>query len=108
MWKKIILLIIILFFAFIFFIGYIMSADRTDYKEREKYCSKYIPLLENYFNNKKVYPLSLSVVQIDNIHPIYNPKDCRYSKEKTGYHFVLFYGMGISGYDSIKKEWWYD
>ena len=106
MWKKIILFFITLLFAFIMFMGYLLS-DK-DYKEKENFCKQYIPLLELYYKVNNHYPERLSDLDEVILSTQSLNKACGYNRENLGYHFILFRGMGVAGYDSIKKEWWYD
>jgi hypothetical protein len=95
-----------LFIAFFLILWYMFSSLKDeDYKQ---FCSNHIPLLTTYYQINNEYPKNFSNLNRLELNPKYLNEDCGYRREKLGYYFIISYGMGVAGYDSIKKEWWYD
>jgi len=82
-----------------------LKEEDKDYKQ---FCSNHIPLLTTYYQINNEYPKNLSILNRVELNSNYLDKDCGYRREKLGYHFIISYGMGVAGYDSITKKWWYD
>ena len=108
MWKKAALILLTLLFVFIFASAYLLSTLHLDSKDTEDFCTGYIPLLEVYYKQNNQYPEKLSDINRIILNPKFSNNSCGYSRKGIGYYFIILQGLGIAGYDSIKREWWYD
>jgi hypothetical protein len=95
------MLFFIAIIIFLYFLGM--------FKNNKTYCSKYIPLIENYQKQYNKYPNNLNSFKKSLVDFRYSSKDCGYHNNKTSYSFYAHDGfMGVVGYSSIDKKWWYD
>lgn len=88
------------------FISYLVSNGFRDYKE---FCAHYIPMIEQYRHEHKVYPAGLNAFKKPEYYPRYDVKDCGYIQQKDEY--TLFAPAGLIGayiYTSEDNKWRYD
>ena len=106
--KKVLkILILLLFLIVITIIIFIYSISM--FKDNETYCSKYIPYIEEYYKTHGEYPKNLYSFKKSFIDVRYKEEDCGYEYNETAYSFFSSDGfMGVIGYSSIDKKWWYD
>jgi len=79
------------------------------FKNNKNFCSKYIPHIEHHYKVHGEYPTDLTSYNISFIDFRYKPQDCHYKHNETSYTFYGSDGyMGVLGYSSIDKKWWYD
>ena len=95
--------IVIIYFLLI---GFVVS---NGYRRYTKFCSEYIPLLEQYHSDNMSYPENLSHLIKPKYSPRYKIEECSYAKTEKGFSFFVPEGlMGAAIYDSRTKKWVYD
>ena len=103
-----IVVLVLLFVIYLFLVFYMFTKmDEVD-KNYEIFCSQHIPLLDNYYVNNGAYPVTLNMLDRQNLNKKYIDKDCGYTTGEKGYSFHISHGLGVAGYSSIDKKWWYD
>ena len=102
--KKIIRILFLISLAiaiFLYFIGML--------KDNQTLCTNYIVQIDNYHKIHGEYPPNLKLFKKSLIDFRYNAHDCGYKHNDKSYSFFAYDGfMGVVGYDSISKKWWYD
>lgn len=85
---------------------YNISNGFRDYKN---FCSKYIVPLEHYHQEYRTYPSSLKNFEKAFYDFRYDYKECGYKEEEDYFSFYFSDGfLGVWGYNSNSKKWWYD
>jgi len=109
--QRIAIIIAILFLIYIvylllmlFVLMYMIKPD----KNYEQFCTNHISLIDNYYIKNGVYPPSLNILDRKGLNIKYLERDCGYTKGEKGYGFHISHGLGVAGYSSIDKKWWYD
>jgi len=93
----------------IFYLAFILYLVTNGYRDYEKFCSEYIPLLEAYKLNKGHYPTQLMVFEKPSFYPRYSESSCRYIGSETHYSFRVDEGIiGWSFYNSDRQRWRHD
>jgi len=103
--KIIIILITLLLISFLMFFYHITDG----YRDHKEFCSKYIPLLEQYHHKYKVYPSTLTTFPKSFWDFRYSFNECNYRITDDYYTFTSINGlMGVIGYSSKDAKWWHD
>ena len=98
--------VLVLGILYVVAVSYSITNGFRDYK---KYCSKFIPKLEQYHKSNGVYPDSLEMFKTDALDFRYSKKECGYDNNTEYFSFYFSDGfIGVIGYDSKKKMWWFD
>jgi len=108
---RVVIGIVILFFLFIgyiLFMWYGLSLVIEFDKNYKIFCSQHIPLIEEYYLDNGVYPSTLNKLERMGFDTKYIDRDCGYKMGLHEYSFYISQGLGFSGYNSLKKEWWND
>jgi len=99
----------VIFISAIVYVAFIFYLLTNGYRDYEKFCSEYIPLLETYKLNKGHYPNKLMVFEKPSFYPRYSESSCRYIGSVTHYSFKVDEGLiGWSFYDSNHHRWVHD
>ncbi len=103
---KLMVLILLGVTLLVLFVSYLISNGFHDYK---KYCSEYIPRLEDFKNQKGFYPDNLILIEKPELYFRYKKNDCRYLIDSRGYSFKVEDGiLGWSFYYSDIDRWKHD
>ena len=100
-------IIVLTFFMVILFLSLFYLFSYTP-KQHQVYCAQYIPLLKSYHIQHHTYPSDLDIFEKNIIDQRYQPDVCGYSTNNITYAFMIHDRMGVIGYDSTDKQWWYD
>ena len=98
----------LLFVGYILFMWYGLALVIESDKNYKTFCSQHISLIEKYYVDNGVYPATLNKLVRIGLNTKYLDKDCGYHMGLKGYSFYISQGLGASGYDFLKKEWWND
>jgi len=78
------------------------------YRDYTNFCAKYIPKLENYYQEHNRYPQTIEIFDKSLIDFRYAINNCGYQTSEGQYTFYFQEGFGVKGYSSINKKWWID
>ena len=85
------------------FMGKLLFFDSND---TQKFCKRYIPVLETYYKQNKSYPHALREVTLHEDREKNIDKRCSYYKDEVHFEFTFSDGwFGVVGYDSRDKQW---
>lgn len=78
-----------------------------DSNDSQKFCKRYIPILENYHKKHQEYPFALKDVTLDEDRNDNIDRRCGYDSNQTSFSFSFSDGwFGIKGYESNANKWW--
>ena len=109
-WKKWLLIatgsFLVLALLYVIFISYLVTNGFRDYMT---FCSRYMPLLEEYRAKNSKYPKNLSEFRKPDFYPRYDAAICGYSRLDNGYMFYMPEGLiGTAIYNSNEGKWFHD
>jgi len=93
----------------IFALFFVMKLFFWDSNDSQKFCKRYIPILQNYYKEHQTYPFALKDVTLyEDSHENIDQR-CGYDMNKTSFSFSFSDGwFGIKGYESTSDIWWQD
>jgi len=98
----------VLFLGLMYFL-FIYYLVTNGFRNYQKFCSSYIPLIENYYLSHSAYPASISDFERPLFSWRYDANDCNYIADPDGFSFEVEDGLfGIAIYISKEKRWVYD